>query len=93
MRQVPRRQQVSQSVRPLPFARIPDWAEQLVAAGTHGYPRNVRRRLRIMNMVAYLIAFFTLIYALQYAAMGMTKYWLMVVINLVIVAVALCVPF
>ncbi len=92
MTKQPRSSQISATVRPLPFARIPDWAEQLIAAGTHDYPRNTRRRLRIMNMVTYLIAFFTLIYALQYAAMGLAQYWIMVVINLAIVALALCVP-
>jgi len=78
--------------RRLPFSKFPDWAKRWIVAGTDGYPRDVRRRLRIMNMVAYLVAFFTLIYALQYAAMGLVQYWLMVVINLAIVVIALCVP-
>lgn len=79
--------------RRLPFAQLPDWAEYWIAYGTQSYPRHVRRRLRIMNMVAYVIALFTLVYAIQYAALGLTAYWLMVVINLVIVIIALAVPF
>ncbi len=79
-------------VRRLPFDKLPDWAERWIAYGTETYPRTVRRRLRIMNMIAYMIAFFTLIYALQYAALGLMQYWIMVVINLAIVGIALCVP-
>ena len=40
---------------------------RLAEAGTAGYPPDVKRRLKILNLIAYLIAITTLIYALQQA--------------------------
>ena len=39
---------------------------RLAAYGTEGYPLPVQRRLKILNVVAYLIAFFTFAYAVQH---------------------------
>ncbi len=36
-------------------------------AGTTGYSREVQRRLMILNMMAYLIAFFSVVYATLFA--------------------------
>ena len=41
------------------------WLSRLSAYGTEGYPPHVRRRLKIMNVTAYVIALFTLVYAFQ----------------------------
>ena len=38
---------------------------RLSGYGTGGYPPRIRRRLKIMNVTAYVVAVFTLIYALQ----------------------------
>ena len=92
-RRVADRHGPSAATRRLPFEKLPSWIEPWISAGTAPYPRHVRRRLRIMNVVAYLVAFFTLIYALQYAVMGLSKYWMMVLINLAIVPIALMVPY
>jgi adenylate cyclase len=62
-------------------------------AGTAGYPPDVRRRLKILNMFAYLIATTTLIYAIQQAAQDLHTYAPMVALNLVLVATMLLVPF
>ena len=35
--------------------------------GTEGYPRAVRRRLTIVNTMAFLIAFFSIVYAIVFS--------------------------
>jgi adenylate cyclase len=62
-------------------------------AGTHGYPPDTKRRLKILNMFSYLIAVSTLIYALQHLSMDYHRYEYVVLINLCLVAAALSVPF
>ena len=62
-------------------------------AGTAGYPPDVRRRLKILNVFAYLIAVATLLYAIQQAAQNMHAYAPMIALNLVLVATMLLVPF
>lgn len=61
-------------------------------AGTHGYPPDTKRRLKILNMFSYLIALTTLIYALQHLSMDYDRYEYVVLINLFLVAAALSVP-
>jgi adenylate cyclase len=65
----------------------------LANAGTAGYPPDVRRRLKILNMMSYLIAATTLLYAIQQAAMDFNRYAPMILINVALVVVALLVPF
>jgi adenylate cyclase len=65
---------------------------QLVEFGTKGYPPHVRRRLKILNMMAYLIAIFSLLYALSYARAGAKDYGWIVAINLALVVMGLSVP-
>ena len=62
-------------------------------AGTAPYPPDVRRRLKILNMVAYLIAATTLIYAIQLSLTDIPTYAPMIVLNLALVFLMLLVPF
>lgn len=61
--------------------------------GTHDYPPDTKRRLKILNMFAYLIAITTLIYAIQHLSMDYHRYEYVILINLFLVAAALSVPF
>lgn len=65
----------------------------LARAGTAGYPPDVRRRLEILNLIAYLIAATTLVYALNQAIVGDAKYRPIVVVNVALVLVMIAVPF
>lgn len=65
---------------------------RLLDAGTDGYPAATRRRLSVVNFMAYLIFFASLNYAIIYAASDFEKYRAFVLINLVLCALALAVP-
>jgi adenylate cyclase len=60
--------------------------------GTAGYPRAVRRRLAIVNLMALTIAIFSVVYAGVFAAYGTGTYWPLIVVNIVLTAVALLAP-
>jgi adenylate cyclase len=80
-------------VRHLPFVRrLRAIVRRLAEAGTAPYPPDTRRRLKILNMVAYLIAITTLIYAIQQAIQDFTTYAPMILLNLALVIAALLVP-
>jgi adenylate cyclase len=66
---------------------------RLVGYGTEGYDRHTRRRLKILNVVAYLIAAITLIYAIQQMFIDWRLLAPVIGLNLAIVAVSLLVPF
>lgn len=66
---------------------------RLLAAGTQSYPHRVARRLQILNGMAYLIFFFSLLYALNYAAADFHKYQMFVWLNLALAVMGLSVPF
>jgi len=66
--------------------------ERLAEAGTAGYPPDVKRRLMILNMIAYLIAASTLGYALQHATLAYETYKPVIFINLALVLLAIAVP-
>lgn len=66
---------------------------RLAEAGTHSYPPDVRRRLKILNMVAYLIALTTLIYAVQQSLADFSTYAPMIFLNLALVCTMMLVPF
>jgi len=68
-------------------------ALRLIDFGTQGYPPKVRRRLKILNAMAYLIALFSAIFALTYAIEDLAAYRWAVAINLALVAAALAAPF
>jgi adenylate cyclase len=80
--------------RGLPYVRRVRALLKLAAeAGTQGYPPDTRRRLKIVNMIAYLIAISTFLYAIQQAAMDFHTFAPMIAINMALVATALLVPF
>lgn len=84
-------------LRPLianaPMRKLRALGRTLAAAGTAGYPPDVRRRLKILNVMCYLIATTTLLYAIQQAATDYAQYAPMVHLNLALVATVLMVPF
>lgn len=69
------------------------WLHAAALAGTHGYPPDTVRRLKILNVFAYLIAITTLIYALQHLSMEYDVYAYVIAINMFLVAAALSIPF
>jgi adenylate cyclase len=68
------------------------WLVRLIEHGTARYDRETQRRLKILNVVAYLIALITLIYAIQQMFVDFRLLLPVIVLNLVIVAIALLVP-
>ncbi|MGI8723926.1 MAG: adenylate/guanylate cyclase domain-containing protein [Methyloceanibacter sp.] len=60
--------------------------------GTSFYPRPVRRRLIIVNVMAFLIALFSAVYAIVFTVCGAALYWPLIVANLILVVVALLIP-
>jgi hypothetical protein len=65
---------------------------RLAETGTAGYPEPVRRRLRIMNVAAYLIAGLTLVYTVG-QVLDFETWKPVIFINLALTVVALAVPF
>jgi adenylate cyclase len=88
-----RTRELLELVDPARIARFKAWLAWLVAYNTQGYPPQITARLKILNVVAYLIAISTLVYAVQYALKGFAKFAPVVYLNLAIVAVAVLVPF
>ena len=77
-----------------PFVRYLRPKLRLLAdAGTAGYPPDIKRRLKILNMIGYLIAATTFLYAIQLTQQGFKEYRSMVLMNLGLVVAALMVPF
>ena len=75
------------------FALLASIAQGLAEAGTAGYPPDVKRRLVVMNLIAYLIAATTLGFAVQHAQLDFEKYSHVIYINLALVFTAVAVPF
>ena len=69
------------------------WLARLSAYGTESYPPHVRRRLKIMNVTAYLVALFTLVYAFQQMFLDFETWKPVIIINFLMALVALFVPF
>ncbi len=72
------------------------WGERLrrlTRYGTDGYAPPIRRRLMIVNVAAYLVAGFTLVYALEQMVLDFRMWMPVILINLALTAVALAVPF
>jgi adenylate cyclase len=65
------------------------WLSEL---GTAGYPSEVRRRLLIVNLIAYLIAISTAGYSIQHVQLDYDTYRPLVFINLGLLVMALMVP-
>ena len=70
------------------MGRLAEFAE----LGTGNYPPLIRRRLMIVNMTAYMIAIFSLFYAVLFAIYDIEAYLSLVIVNLVLVGVALLAP-
>ncbi|NJO34891.1 MAG: adenylate/guanylate cyclase domain-containing protein [Rhodospirillales bacterium] len=71
---------------------IKPWLARIAAIGIAGYPLQVQRRLKILNVVSYLIAFFTFAYAVQHIFVDVRLWAPVIVINLLLAVVALLVP-
>ena len=69
------------------------WLERMVAYGTEGYSAEARRRLKILNVVSYLIAFVTAIYVVHHFFVDFELWKPVIFINLFLVFAALSVPF
>lgn len=66
---------------------------ELAELGTKGYPRLVRRRLRILNLMALLIFVASFAYAVQNAFLDFSTYAPVILINFGLMVMAVCVPF
>lgn len=66
---------------------------RLAEAGTSRYRTDIKRRLMILNVFAYLIILTTVIFALQYGLTEGAEYRPLVMINLAIALVVAFVPF
>jgi adenylate cyclase len=69
------------------------WLSCLSSYGTWGYPSHVRRRLKILNVTAYVIALFTLVYAVQQMFLDFQSWKPVIIINFAMAIVALSIPF
>lgn len=76
-----------------PARKIRRGLRKLVRYGTDGYPPDIRRRLVVMNLFAYLIALTTFGYAIQHTFMDFEKFAPVISLNLALFVTALCVPF
>jgi adenylate cyclase len=72
------------------------WIERLTKLaeiGTSGYPLAVRRQLMAVNLTAFMISIFSVLYALLFAFYDFEKYQDLVVANLLPVSIALIIPY
>ncbi|MDX2258008.1 MAG: adenylate/guanylate cyclase domain-containing protein [Hyphomicrobiaceae bacterium] len=85
------------ALRPAEATRASAWLlgfyRTVSRAGTAGYPPDVRRRLVVLNLIAYLIAASTLGYAIQHTFMDFATYAPVIYLNLALVLTAVVVPF
>jgi adenylate cyclase len=75
--------------------RWPAWLQPLVDltdVGTEGYPRATRRRLKIVNIMALMIAISSAIYAGVFAFWGMQDYMPLILMNVALMGFALLMP-
>lgn len=75
-----------------PGQKIASTLSWFLELGTHGYPVDVRRRLMIMNAIAYLIAFTTAGYAIQHSNIDYEKFEPVIWLNIALIGVAVLVP-
>jgi adenylate cyclase len=76
----------------LPLQRLHGFLTWISEFGTVGYRPDIKRRLMILNMIAYLIAITTLIYGVQQMALDYEKFKPLVWLNFALVLVAFAVP-
>lgn len=75
--------------RILPKSATLTWLAEL---NTQNYPPDVRRRLKILNVVSYYVAFFTGLYVVQHFFVDPVKWFPVIVINFLAGVAALSVP-
>lgn len=75
------------------FARLRDLLVFALDYGTGGYPPEVRRRLKIMNVVSYLIVFFTVLYLFQHLSTDYNLWKVVIWVNIALIFIAAAVPF
>jgi len=75
------------------WSKIRPLIELFLSFGTEHYPPETRRRLRVMNAVAYLIIIATLAYSVQHLLHADIKLMPVAIINIALVFVAAWVPF
>ena len=75
------------------WSNIEPIIEKFLSFGTANYPPETRRRLRVMNAVAYLIIIATLAYSVQQYLHADEKLMPVVIINIALVFIAASVPF
>lgn len=73
--------------------KLSAWLSWLSSFGTEGYPPTVRRRLKILNVTAYVIALFTFVYAVQQMFLDFQSWKPVIIINFIMAMVALSIPF
>lgn len=71
------------------IARQVTWLAEL---GTQGYAPDVRRRLMILNLIAYLIVITTIGYTFQHISLDYATYRPVILINLALIVAAALVP-
>ncbi|MEZ5842581.1 MAG: adenylate/guanylate cyclase domain-containing protein [Hyphomicrobiaceae bacterium] len=71
---------------------IGSWLGRIVEAGTRGYPEDTRRRLMILNAIAYLISLSTAGYAVQHALLDYKTYAPLIWINGALILLGPLVP-
>ena len=76
-----------------PLQRLSGALNWLADLGTDRYPDEIARRLKILNLIAYLIAITTLIYGLQHLFMDYEQFAPLVWVNLALVGLAVVVPW
>jgi len=69
------------------------WLRWLSELGVHDYDATTRSRLKILNMIAYLIAITTAIYGIQHTILDYERHAPLIWVNAMLAVVALTVPF
>ena len=75
------------------FSKLADHVQLLISVGTHSYAPDVRRRLRILNVMSYIVMIVTSTYIIQYLALDAVKYAPLIIINFIILAFVSTIPF
>lgn len=74
-------------------ATLKTYAEYYLALGTEGYETETRRRLMVVNFMAFLIILASVNYAVIYATFGIIKYAPLIIINIFHIFFASAIPF
>ncbi|MEO1718635.1 MAG: hypothetical protein AAFR23_00200 [Pseudomonadota bacterium] len=74
------------------FGQAIGLVSSLINFGTHDYPEETRRRLKILNFIAYLIGATTFIYCVQHLSIDIAAYWPLILVNAALVSLAIIVP-